>query len=156
MRSAEIVDVTQTPHVGRQDAAGEALTAAVIFAPAVVHPWRPQLHGSWFVSRGVRKHLCNVAQVCQNRDQNQNVGGLSVRNTFFIFVLVALILVPAGLHKALADCGEDCDSAYQSATKGCQEIYGDNPEDAGDLAICVLNARDDYRSCVLNCAYQAD
>ena len=64
-----------------------------------------------------------------------------MRNTFFIFVLVALMLVPAVLGKALADCGEDCDSAYQSATKGCQEIYGDNPEDAGDLAICVLTAR---------------
>ncbi len=79
-----------------------------------------------------------------------------MRNTFFIFVLVALILVPAGLYKALADCGEDCYSAYQSATKDCQMIYGENPEDAGDLATCVLNARDDYRSCVLNCSYQAD
>src|SRR5208283_2931047 len=119
-------------------------------------PVTPAAPRSCFVSRGVLEGFCNVAQVCQNRDQNQNGGGHSVRNTFFIFVLVALIVVPAGLDKARADCGEDCDSAYQSATKDCQEIYGDNPEDAGDLAKCVLNARDDYRSCVLNCAYQAD
>ncbi len=79
-----------------------------------------------------------------------------MRNLLIVFVLVALILVPASVEKAVAACGEDCDSDYQSATENCQLMYGDNPEEAEDLSMCVQNARDEYRSCVENCADQAD
>jgi hypothetical protein len=72
-----------------------------------------------------------------------------------VFVFVALILTPAGLNKAVAACGEACDTAYQSDVASCHTQFSD-PDDADDLANCIQEARDDYRSCVEDCADQTD
>lgn len=65
-------------------------------------------------------------------------------------------LIGAKLGSVRASCGEDCDSAYESDTDSCHSMYGDDPADANDLATCIQNARDDYRSCVEDCANRAD
>jgi len=61
----------------------------------------------------------------------------------------AFWLVSAG--PAAATCGEECDSEYASAIDSCKLLYGDDPADAADLANCIREARDDYRSCLDNC-----
>lgn len=50
-----------------------------------------------------------------------------------------------------AACGGDCDDAYSSDIDACHSQYGDDPADADDLADCIQNARDDYRSCLDDC-----
>jgi hypothetical protein len=57
-------------------------------------------------------------------------------------------------NAANATCGEECDQQYSSDVDDCHSNFGDDPADARDLAICIREARDDYRSCVGNCAAQ--
>jgi hypothetical protein len=57
-------------------------------------------------------------------------------------------------NAANATCGEECDQQYSSDVDDCHSNFGDDPADAGDLASCIRDARDDYRSCVNNCAGQ--
>ncbi|MGB8684434.1 MAG: hypothetical protein WCD12_16225 [Candidatus Binatus sp.] len=75
-----------------------------------------------------------------------------------LLVMISItIIVAFGLpNKLNAACGEDCDSAYQSDVQSCHIMYGDDPEDADELSTCIQDARDDYRSCVEDCADQAD
>jgi hypothetical protein len=56
---------------------------------------------------------------------------------------------------AYATCGEECDGQYSSAIDDCRLQYGDDPADADDLAGCIREARDDYRSCLDDCASAA-
>jgi hypothetical protein len=72
--------------------------------------------------------------------------------------LVAVIMVAVGalpLRTAHATCGEECDGQYSSAIDDCRSQYGDDPADADDLTNCVQQARDDYRSCLDDCASAA-
>jgi hypothetical protein len=78
-----------------------------------------------------------------------------MRESLIVFVFVALILTLLGPTTALPACGEDCDSTYQSDVDSCHVQFSD-PEDADDLANCIQNARDDYRTCVEDCADQTD
>jgi hypothetical protein len=54
---------------------------------------------------------------------------------------------------AYATCGEEYDGRYSSAIDRLQ--YGDDPADADDLAGCIRETRDDYRSCLDDCASAA-
>jgi hypothetical protein len=56
---------------------------------------------------------------------------------------------------ANATCGEECDGQSSSAIDDCRSQYGDDPADADDLANCIQEARDDYRSCLDDCASAA-
>ena len=70
-------------------------------------------------------------------------------------VLVACILLMLGAltpSKGRATCGEECDGQYSSAIDDCHSQYGDDPADADDLTNCIQEARDDYRSCLSDCA----
>jgi hypothetical protein len=74
-----------------------------------------------------------------------------------IMVLICLVAVLTAFPRvAEATCGEDCDMEYQSDVETCHVSYGDDPADAADLARCIDNARGDYRSCVEDCANEAD
>ena len=64
-------------------------------------------------------------------------------------LLVLAALVPS---KGRATCGEECDGQYSSAIDDCRLQYGDDPADADDLTNCIQEARDDYRSCLDDCA----
>jgi hypothetical protein len=66
--------------------------------------------------------------------------------------LFALAVGLSAAGPAAATCGEECDSEYASAIDSCKLLYGDDPADAADLANCISEARDDYRSCLDNCA----
>ncbi len=79
-----------------------------------------------------------------------------MRKLIIVIVFVTLVIALAGLRKVLASCGASCDSTYQSDIASCHVMYGDDPDDADDLAICIQTARDDYRNCVEECADQAD
>jgi hypothetical protein len=79
-----------------------------------------------------------------------------MRKLLILTLFVTLIIALVGLRKVLAACGENCDSTYQSDVESCHLMYGDDPEDADDLAMCIQTARDDYRTCVESCANQAD
>jgi hypothetical protein len=57
-------------------------------------------------------------------------------------------------NAANATCGEECDQQYSSDVDDCHSNFGDDPADAEDLARCIRDARDDYGSCVNNCARQ--
>jgi hypothetical protein len=73
-------------------------------------------------------------------------------------VLVGLILVALGTlvpGTAHATCGEECDAQYSSDIDDCRLQYGDDPADADDLASCIRQTRDDYRSCLDDCASAA-
>jgi hypothetical protein len=56
---------------------------------------------------------------------------------------------------AHATCGEECDASYASDIDTCKLQYGDDPADADDLATCISSAKDDYRSCLDDCAADA-
>lgn len=62
------------------------------------------------------------------------------------------VVMPRPVHAA---CGEECDSQYASAIDDCKVQFGDDPADAADLANCIQEARDDYRSCLDNCSSDA-
>jgi len=69
------------------------------------------------------------------------------------YILIALWpLLPATAH---ATCGKECDTAYSSDIDDCRLNYGDDPADAEDLARCIRDARDDYRSYLDDCAREA-
>jgi hypothetical protein len=70
-------------------------------------------------------------------------------------VLVGCILLGLAAltpSKGRATCGEQCDGEYSSAIDDCRSQFGDDPADADDLTNCIQEARDDYRSCVHDCA----
>ncbi len=77
-----------------------------------------------------------------------------MRRVMVLISLVAIVTAPP--RAANAACGEDCDTEYQSDVDTCHSNYGDDPAEAADLAQCIDNSRGDYRSCVENCANQAD
>jgi hypothetical protein len=68
------------------------------------------------------------------------------------FSLVAFSRRSGRWRPTRAICGEECDGQYSSAIDDCHSRYGDDPADADDLANCVQEARDDYRSCLDDCA----
>jgi hypothetical protein len=77
-----------------------------------------------------------------------------MRNTIVsTCVLVMLTIVSPGA--ANATCGEECDGQYASEIDDCHSQYGDDPRDADDLTNCIQEARDDYRSCLDDCASAA-
>jgi hypothetical protein len=65
----------------------------------------------------------------------------------FALATLAMVLPNA----AIAGCGEECDAGYSSEIDDCRSRYGDDPGDADDLASCIQEARDDYRSCLDDC-----
>jgi hypothetical protein len=65
----------------------------------------------------------------------------------FVLATLAMVLPSA----AIAGCGEECDARYSSDIDDCRSQYGADPADAGDLASCIQDARDDYRSCLDDC-----
>ena len=69
------------------------------------------------------------------------------------YILVALTLMSPGA--ANATCGEECDGQYASEIDDCHSQYGDDPRDADDLTNCIQEARDNYRSCLDDCALAA-
>ena len=77
-----------------------------------------------------------------------------MRNTIVsTCVLVMLAIVSPGA--ANATCGEECDGQYASEIDDCHSQYGDDPRDADDLTNCIQEARDNYRSCLDDCALAA-
>ena len=72
--------------------------------------------------------------------------------------LAGLFVLAFGLvsaRSAGATCGEECDGDYASAIDDCKSQYGDDPADADELATCIQEARDSYRTCLDNCAADA-
>ena len=67
-----------------------------------------------------------------------------------MFLALAVISPSA----AIATCGEECDQQSSSDVDDCHSNFGDDPADAGDLARCIRDARDDYGDCVSKCAAQ--
>jgi hypothetical protein len=65
------------------------------------------------------------------------------------FILATLAMAPP--NAAIAGCGQECDARYSSDVDDCRSQYGDDPADADDLAACIQEARDDYRSCLDDC-----
>jgi hypothetical protein len=65
--------------------------------------------------------------------------------------LIVATLAMAPPSAAIAGCGEECDARYSSEIDDCRSQYGDDPADADDLASCIQDARDDYRSCLDDC-----
>jgi dissimilatory sulfite reductase (desulfoviridin) alpha/beta subunit len=65
------------------------------------------------------------------------------------FVLVTLTMASPSV--AVAGCGEECDARYSSDIDDCRLQYGDDPADADDLANCIQEVRDGYRSCLDDC-----
>jgi len=63
-----------------------------------------------------------------------------------------LLLAALAPSKGRATCGEECDGQYSSAIDDCRLQYGDDPADADDLTNCIQDVRDDYRSCLDDCA----
>jgi hypothetical protein len=72
----------------------------------------------------------------------------------FFIIGITSILVFGLSERSSAACGGDCDSTYSSDVDSCHTQYGDDPEDADDLATCIQSAKDDYSSCVESCANQ--
>ncbi len=66
----------------------------------------------------------------------------------FLISLAAVLLLY--LPNAWADCKSDCQKEYESATKSCEEQYGD-PDDADELQMCLDSAKGDYDSCIDEC-----
>ena len=73
--------------------------------------------------------------------------------TSVLFGFARLTLVPPGA--ARAKCGKQCDTSLSSDIDDCRLQYGEDPADADDLAICIREARDGYRSCLDDCASAA-
>jgi hypothetical protein len=74
-------------------------------------------------------------------------------------VLVVYILATLGTlapSSARATCGEDWDGQYSSDIDDCRSQFGDDPADADDLASCIQEAKDDYRSCLDDCVSAAN
>lgn len=69
-----------------------------------------------------------------------------------LLVIAATIFALELADNARAACGGDCDATYSSDVDSCHGQYGEEPEDAADLAQCIQSARDDYSSCVEACA----
>ena len=89
---------------------------------------------------------------------SQGVSGIEgqrvMRNsTLAGYVVIALTLVPPS--GANATCGEECDQQYASEINDCHSQYGEDPADADELANCIQEARDTYRSCLDDCASAA-
>jgi len=79
--------------------------------------------------------------------------GIPMRHLLAVGCLfLAWAVIPP--NAANATCGEECDQQYSSDVDDCHSNFGDDPADAEDLASCIQNARDDYGSCVNNCAAQ--
>jgi hypothetical protein len=75
---------------------------------------------------------------------------------FLLVACVGVAFTMATASSVVGGCGENCDSTYRSDIQTCHLSYGDDPEDADDLANCIQSARDDYRSCLDDCESQAD
>jgi hypothetical protein len=70
-------------------------------------------------------------------------------------VLIGCTLLMLGTlapSKSRATCGEECDGQYSSAIDDCRSQYGDDPADFNDLTNCIQEAKEDYRSCLSDCA----
>jgi hypothetical protein len=79
--------------------------------------------------------------------------GIPMRHLLAVGCLfLAWAVIPP--NAANATCGEECDQQYSSDVDDCHSNFGDDPADAGDLARCIRDARDDYGGCVSNCAAQ--
>jgi hypothetical protein len=77
--------------------------------------------------------------------------GIPMRRFFAVgCVLLAWAIIPP--NAANATCGEECDQQYSSDVDDCHSNYGDDPADAEDLASCIQDARDNYGSCLDDCA----
>jgi hypothetical protein len=71
------------------------------------------------------------------------------RSSLLAGMLVALCRVSPDM--AHARCGEECDGQYASDIDDCRLKYREDPANADDLADCIQEARDDYRSCLDDC-----
>jgi hypothetical protein len=70
-------------------------------------------------------------------------------------VLIGCTLLMLGTlapSKSRATCGEECDGQYSSDIDDCRSQYGDDPADFDDLTNCIQEAKEDYRSCLSDCA----
>jgi hypothetical protein len=70
-------------------------------------------------------------------------------------VLIGCTLLMLGAlapSKSRATCGEECDGQYSSAIDDCRSQYGDDPADFDDLTNCIQETKEDYRSCLSDCA----
>lgn len=72
------------------------------------------------------------------------------RALIILTCLTVLVFWPSRGLKA--DCGEDCDSEYESDADSCHLLYGDSPRESDDYIRCIRNAKDSYRSCLSACA----
>ena len=72
-------------------------------------------------------------------------------------ILLAYVLAAFGTlpGTANATCGEECDAQYSSNVDDCHSNYGEDPADADDLTNCIQEARNNYRSCLDDCASAA-
>ena len=73
--------------------------------------------------------------------------------TSVLFGFARLTLGPPGA--ARAKCGKQCDTSLSSDIDDCRLQYDGDPADADDLMRCIQEARDDYRSCLDDCANAA-
>ena len=68
------------------------------------------------------------------------------------YALVTLgALAPASTH---VKCNQQCDAGYSADVDDCRFQFN-TPADADALTDCIQRARDDYRSCLDDCASAA-
>jgi hypothetical protein len=75
------------------------------------------------------------------------------RSVLVAYIPVTLWILSPGT--AYATCGEECDAKYSSDIDDCRSQFGDDPADADNLLACIHEAREDYRSCLDDCANAA-
>jgi hypothetical protein len=52
-----------------------------------------------------------------------------------------------------ADCKADCEEDYRAEVESCKTLHDDpnDPDDAGELEVCLRSADKEYESCISEC-----
>ncbi len=52
-----------------------------------------------------------------------------------------------------ADCKSDCEEDYRAEVESCKSLHDDpdDPDDAGELDVCLDSAKKEYDSCINEC-----
>lgn len=67
-----------------------------------------------------------------------------------ISLTLAFILFGA---QAWADCKSDCEEDYRAEMESCKTLHDDpnDPDDVGELEVCLESAKKEYESCLSEC-----
>ena len=69
------------------------------------------------------------------------------------FVIFFAIVVMLWGTQGWADCKSDCEDEYQTEVKSCKMLHDDpdDPDDVGELDVCMDSAESEYQSCISEC-----